>query len=549
MKPRLARRSPGLALLASLVALGSAGCSANVDVFGDATGVGGSGGSGGDDTTTSAGGSGSTSSTTSSTTGTTTSTSVSSTSTGTAVCGDGVASPGEACDGSDLGGKSCVDAGFSSPGALACDASCALDTTGCTTTCDGAQLEPGEACDGPFFGAASCADFGFVEPGGLACVGCTTVDPSACTASCNGTLEPGEDCDGMNLNGKTCADLGFVAPGGLACKACGFDTAGCVPTCGNGTLEPGEACDDANAVANDGCSATCELEGTTCANAIPVSLAAGTTTRTGTTVGGGNHTPQGGATDGYNSACTGAAPDRIYAVTVQVKGFVTVTLPRAVAGFDSVVYVGAGASLTGTGNGLAACTGVQQFLCADSYIQQSNTVLNGGEVVSFYATPGTTYYLFVDGYAAADVGAYELVFDLSSGTCGDPLPIQLAAGTPMKLLGRNNDIDVGQFATSGTCGGQPGREVVHEVTVPQGSFSAAVTSVNPTPFNTVVYARTTCDMSSTQLACANNSSQSNSVEAVAGLTGTPVYVFADGSAFNGTNPSGTYQLTFTPPTQ
>ena len=102
---------------------------------------------------------------------------------------------------------------------------------------------------------------------------------------------------------------------------------------------------------------------------------------------------------------------------------------------------------------------------------------------------------------------------------------------------------------SGTCGGQPGREVVHEVTVPQGAFSAAVTSVNPTPFNTVVYARTTCNMSSTQLACANNSSQSNAVETVAGLTGAPVYVFADGSAFNGTNPSGTYQLTFTPPAQ
>ncbi len=36
------------------------------------------------------------------------------------------------------------------------------------------------------------------------------------------------------------------------------------PICGNGTLEIGEECDDNNMVGNDGCSATCDLEGACC---------------------------------------------------------------------------------------------------------------------------------------------------------------------------------------------------------------------------------------------------------------------------------------------
>jgi len=59
-----------------------------------------------------------------------------STSTGPAgpVCGDGLAEPGETCDGEDLTGLACpdVDAMFTG-GTLACDAVCAFDTSGCTT--------------------------------------------------------------------------------------------------------------------------------------------------------------------------------------------------------------------------------------------------------------------------------------------------------------------------------------------------------------------------------------------------------------------------------
>lgn len=45
-------------------------------------------------------------------------------------CGDGVVQPGEACDGSDLGGQSCESLGFPD-GALACAPDCTLDASTC----------------------------------------------------------------------------------------------------------------------------------------------------------------------------------------------------------------------------------------------------------------------------------------------------------------------------------------------------------------------------------------------------------------------------------
>jgi len=51
------------------------------------------------------------------------------------VCGNGVAEAGEQCDGSDLGGESCVSQGFDG-GALSCTNSCTFDTSACVT-CQG----------------------------------------------------------------------------------------------------------------------------------------------------------------------------------------------------------------------------------------------------------------------------------------------------------------------------------------------------------------------------------------------------------------------------
>lgn len=130
------------------------------------------------------------------------------------VCGNGVIEPGEQCDGSDLGGASCIALGYTG-GALACSMTCNLDTSGCTTCPD---------ADGDGFPRADCG-------GG----DCDDANPMVNPAA-------SEICDGMDNDCDTTVDEG-------ACFICG-----------NGMLDPGEECDDANTVSGDGCSATCKVE-------------------------------------------------------------------------------------------------------------------------------------------------------------------------------------------------------------------------------------------------------------------------------------------------
>ncbi len=57
-------------------------------------------------------------------------------------CGNGVLEEGEACDGAELDGMTCQDAGEFTGGELACSARCMLDTSGCTE-----PMEPVEVCE------------------------------------------------------------------------------------------------------------------------------------------------------------------------------------------------------------------------------------------------------------------------------------------------------------------------------------------------------------------------------------------------------------------
>jgi hypothetical protein len=61
-----------------------------------------------------------------------------------AVCGDGIVSGDEACDGSELGGQTCEDLGFAD-GALGCSPMCELDTVACID----AAPEPGDTDGDP----------------------------------------------------------------------------------------------------------------------------------------------------------------------------------------------------------------------------------------------------------------------------------------------------------------------------------------------------------------------------------------------------------------
>jgi hypothetical protein len=97
---------------------------------------------------------------------------------------------------------------------------------GCGT---GAIDSPGEQCDGSDLGGASCSSLGFLG-GTLACTGSCTFDTSACviTHCGNGLVDAPEQCDGANLGGQSCTSLGYLG-GTLGCSTgCSFDTSGCV---------------------------------------------------------------------------------------------------------------------------------------------------------------------------------------------------------------------------------------------------------------------------------------------------------------------------------
>src|SRR5690606_32347581 len=70
---------------------------------------------------------------------------------GAGVCGDGGAEGDEACDGADLGGKTCGDLGFQY-GALGCAADCTADASKCTDSaaCGDGIVVPGVLCYLPF---------------------------------------------------------------------------------------------------------------------------------------------------------------------------------------------------------------------------------------------------------------------------------------------------------------------------------------------------------------------------------------------------------------
>ena len=191
------------------------------------------------------------------------------------------------------------------------------------------------------------------------------------------------------------------------------------------------------------------------------------------------------------------------------------------------------------------------FTCADSYDVPTNTPLNGGEVVSFRVAAGGTYYIFVDGFKAGNEGNFELVLDLSSGTsCSDAIPIPVWPGPVMKFLGSTSG---GAATQQGSCGGQPGNDVVYQLIPQEDGMIALDLDAASTNYNSALYARSTCAMASTEIACANVPA---SLAPMAVGTGehldlttqnqTPVFVFVDGSQNGGGNPNGNFGLKLTP---
>ena len=149
-------------------------------------------------------------------------------------CGDGlIDQPGEACDGTMLGSQTCEGLGLGA-GTLACSGQCTFDTSGCSAppTCgDDLRNQLFEVCDGSDLGGATCLGLGY-SSGTLACAAdCLSLDADGCVATptCGDGVvnQPSESCDLSDLNGTTCETLG-LGGGLLSCTSdCNFDTAQC----------------------------------------------------------------------------------------------------------------------------------------------------------------------------------------------------------------------------------------------------------------------------------------------------------------------------------
>jgi hypothetical protein len=97
-----------------------------------------------------------------------------------AVCGNVVIESGEQCDGTALGGQTCVSQGYAY-GTLACLGSCLFDYSGCGNyVCGNNLIEGTEVCDGTNLASQTCITKGY-EAGTLACASnCLSFNTSSC---------------------------------------------------------------------------------------------------------------------------------------------------------------------------------------------------------------------------------------------------------------------------------------------------------------------------------------------------------------------------------
>ena len=135
----------------------------------------------------------------------------------TSVCGNGVKEPSEACDGTDLGGATCVSQGCTG-GSISCTGSCTLDKSACTgcPACDNDGIcDAGEDCNNCsndcFRGvAASCGNDRCETANGENCQNC----PQDCNGVQNGKPANRYCCgNGGGTNPVGCGDARCTASG------------------------------------------------------------------------------------------------------------------------------------------------------------------------------------------------------------------------------------------------------------------------------------------------------------------------------------------------
>jgi hypothetical protein len=167
-------------------------------------------------------------------------------------CGDAVQQGQEQCDAADFNGQTCSDYDSMNgnpfnQGSLVCSPECVIETDNCSLCGDGV-ITGAEVCDGGQLDGETCQSQGY-DGGQLACNNaCTDFNVASCTECGDGVVEGSEQCDFNNLNGQTCQGLGFVGGGTLQCSnSCTFNTSMCSNnTCGDGVVNGMDQCDCGN---------------------------------------------------------------------------------------------------------------------------------------------------------------------------------------------------------------------------------------------------------------------------------------------------------------
>jgi hypothetical protein len=158
-------------------------------------------------------------------------------------CGNGVANPGEDCDGQDFGGATCMST-TQHGGTLKCNADCTFDTDRCTlASCGNGIVEDGEACDGSDLGGKTCSSIGYAG-GQLGCNADCAFDATTCCSD-------------------ACPTAGTAECVSNSVRECVAEASGCLGWQVTDCSASNEVCNDSNGPAACTCIDRCTTAGDT----------------------------------------------------------------------------------------------------------------------------------------------------------------------------------------------------------------------------------------------------------------------------------------------
>ncbi|MBI5535717.1 MAG: hypothetical protein HY898_23500 [Deltaproteobacteria bacterium] len=232
-----------------------------------------------------------------------------------------------------------------------------------------------------------------------------------------------------------------------------------------------------------------------------------------------------------NGVCgTASGKDAVYSFTPDVDGIALVDLTTT--NFDAEIYVRT-----------TCTTASSQIGCADS--QGSS----GTERVKFWATAGTTYWVFVDSYTSTSKGAFQLDVSVTPASAHEKCPGEAVTWTGSGTQDRTatlvgNTSALWNDATGNSCGSTSTPEAVYAFTADvDGILKLKVT---PQGWDVAMYVRSNCSTASSQLACKDTGGSGGAENAQFwAAQGSVWYVFVDG-ALSGAAGAYTLEATLSP---